>query len=426
MNARRILVALLVSAAAVTASGGAAGAAPGAPAGPAEDGRRVLDLRDADEFSRAAAEGGSRFTGVSPVRVLDTRTGLGAPKRPVPARGTITVDLASRVPAGTTAVVLNLTGIAPTSGSYVTVYPAEAARPVVSNLNLAANEVRANAVTVALGASRSLSLYNNAGNINLAADLAGYYAPAGATLHNTAGPVRVLDTRSSGGPIPAGGTITVDTSRFLAATGARAVTVNLTVVNPTATTYLTAWPTGVARPTASSVNATRGTVTANQVTVALGADKDIRLYNFTGRANVVVDLVGYYDTSFGDAFYPVIPRRVLDTRTDGGGALQGGYYYPVIVTEDPASPDADISAMVLNVTGTGGTATTYLTLFPSGSPVPVASTINLAAGQTAANLATTALGWDSDDVGPYYGFNIYNYNGRIHAVLDWAGFFAPA
>jgi hypothetical protein len=65
-------------------------------------------------------------------------------------------------------------------------------------------------------------------------------------------------------------------------------------------------------------------------------------------------------------------------------------------------------------------------LFRSGYPLPGGSTINLAEGQTASNLATTALGWDADEIGPYYGFNVYNHSGDIHVALDWAGYFAPA
>jgi hypothetical protein len=414
MNLRRTLVLLTVSAAAFTMSS----AAQADPAVSDDGPRRVIDL-DLPSAEMSAAAGGSLFTTVSPTRVLDTRSGAA-----VPGGGAISVDLSSRVPEGTTAVVLNLTGVAPTSATYVTVWPAEVTRPGVSNVNIVANETRANAVTVALGPSRTLNLYNAVGRIHLLADLSGYYAPQGEALYNARAPQRVLDTRNGGGPIPAGGTINVDTSRFLPSNGAKAITINLTVVSPTATTFVTAYRNGVTRPAVSSINAARGAVIANQVTVALGADKDIRLYNSAGNAHVIVDLVGDYDTTFGDSFYPVSPTRVVDTRT-GLGALPGGYYFSFAVTEDPNSPEAQISAMVLNVTGTGGTAATYLTLYPSGSAVPDASTINLNARQSAANLATTALGWDTDELGTYYGFNVFNAVGSIHVVLDYAGYFAP-
>lgn len=111
----------------------------------------------AREVAGAAAES-STFTPVPPVRVLDTRGG------PAVAGGrTITLDLAGRLPSTATAVVLNVTGVAPTVGTYVTAYPAGSARPTVSSLNLAPGETRANLVTVAVGASRAVSLYNHLG-----------------------------------------------------------------------------------------------------------------------------------------------------------------------------------------------------------------------------------------------------------------------
>lgn len=424
MRLRRTLVLLAASAAAMTMATDAA-AAPAKPADPRFGGERAVEMPAASGLAAKAVADGSLFTGVRPVRVLDTRSGIGLPQAgPVQPRGTITLDLSGAVPVGTWAVALNLTGVAPTSSSYVTVWPAEEGRPTASSLNLAANEIRSNAVTVALGPSRQVNLYNHNGAINLVADLAGYYAPDGQAFYNTRSPQRLLDTRSGRGAIPAGGTITVDTSAALGSSNAKAVTVNLTVVNPTASTYLTAYPTGTTRPNASSINVARNTVTANQVTVAVGPDRDIRLYNNSGSAHVIVDLVGDYDTGFGHAFYPTVPTRLIDTRDDPDGPLLGGYYYGWAMAESPSDPAAQISALVFNATGTGGTAATYLSLFPSGSPVPTASTLNLNARQTASNQATVALGWEYE-LGNYYGFNVYNNSGRVHVILDLAGYFAP-
>jgi hypothetical protein len=114
----------------------------------------------------------STYTSVSPVRVLDTRNDKG----PVGAGGTITLDLSSRVPDSATAVVLNVTGVAPTAGTFVTVYPAGITRPNSSNLNLTPGDTRPIQVTVSLGSNRSVSLFNNAGSVHLLADLTGYYA----------------------------------------------------------------------------------------------------------------------------------------------------------------------------------------------------------------------------------------------------------
>ena len=70
---------------------------------------------------------------VLPYRMLDTRSGLGAPAaRPLGPGGTLDLQLTQRgpIPAqGVAAVVLNVTVTEPTSGGYLTIYPTGTQRP---------------------------------------------------------------------------------------------------------------------------------------------------------------------------------------------------------------------------------------------------------------------------------------------------------
>ena len=72
------------------------------------------------------------YKSLSPARVLDTRSGNGAPKGLVGAKGEVSLLVAGRggVPAGISAVVLNLTTVTPTADTYLTAYPSGTARPV--------------------------------------------------------------------------------------------------------------------------------------------------------------------------------------------------------------------------------------------------------------------------------------------------------
>ncbi len=81
--------------------------------------------------------------------------------------------------SGVTAVVLNVTATNPTASSYVTVYPDGTTRPVASNLNFTAGETIPNLVTVPVGSDGAVDFYNDAGSVNLVADLAGYYTDSG-------------------------------------------------------------------------------------------------------------------------------------------------------------------------------------------------------------------------------------------------------
>jgi hypothetical protein len=123
---------------------------------------------------------GTPYTPVAPVRVLDTRNGTGGSSSPVGAGKAISLQVTGRngVPATwVTAVVLNLTATGPTSSGWVIAYPDGQSRPAAgSNLNFTKGETIHNLVIVPVGADGKVDLYNNAGTVNLVADLFGYFA----------------------------------------------------------------------------------------------------------------------------------------------------------------------------------------------------------------------------------------------------------
>jgi hypothetical protein len=75
------------------------------------------------------------------------------------------------------------------------------------------------------------------------------------------------------------------------------------------------------------------------------------------------------------------------------------------------------SALVLNVTVTNPTAASYLTLWPDGTPRPLASDLNFVAGQTVPNLVVVKLGASSPT------FDVYNAAGSTDVVIDLVGFY---
>ena len=125
--------------------------------------------------------------------------------------------------------------------------------------------------------------------------------PRTGTGFNALSPFRVCDTRQSGancpqGKIGPGGEIAVQLAGVggTPTVGVSAVTINLVAVAPSLAGYLTVWPDGTAKPTASAVNFAAGQTAANMVTVKLGVNGKVRIANATGQTHVVVDLAGYY------------------------------------------------------------------------------------------------------------------------------------
>ncbi|MCE6996905.1 hypothetical protein LZG04_19165 [Saccharothrix sp. S26] len=375
---------------------------------------------------------GTRFIPVAPRRVLDTRSGLGTngSTAPVGAGGQIEVQLTD-LPAYTLAVVLNVTGTSPTAYTYVTVWEGGAVdRPGVSTLNLVPGDTRANSVTTWVSLDQTVNLYNNAGSTHLIADVAGYYVydnpGAGFTTpgrYFATGPTRVYDSRNTGGAFYGGESRAIDFSSYGVPSGATAVSLNVTGVDATASTYVTAWPSGSTRPTASSLNVVPGAATPNGVTVALGSDRKVNLYNNAGFVNLIVDITGYYlPTENGGAdFYPVNPGRAYDTREPGAsGPIPAGQALTLYFVDQGLFPG---DSLLLNLTGTEPTANTYVTPYPAGQSRPNTSALNLAPGQTAPNMATVRLGSVNDNGTVYPAHEYYNNAGNTHLVIDVFGIF---
>ena len=242
------------------------------------------------------AGGGSRYVPLTPARLLDTRTGTG----PVGSGQTLLLQVSGRgqvPPSGATAVVLNLTTVDATAHGYVTAYQAGQARPTASSLNPQPGIATPNLVIVPLGSDGRVALYNSAGSVQLVADVAGYATGATTTgsLLTPSTPVRLLDTRTSSGPVGPGGTLLLQVAgRAGIPAGVHAVVLNLTAVDPTASGFVTAFPSGQTRPTASNLNTVRGQTAPNLVVVKVGADGKVALYNSAGSTSLLADLAGWY------------------------------------------------------------------------------------------------------------------------------------
>ncbi|WP_333768343.1 fibronectin type III domain-containing protein [Streptomyces sp. IBSBF 2435] len=384
---------------------------------------------------RTTPPGGS-FTGLTPARLLDTRSGLGAPEGPT---ASVTLAVAGRggVPAtGVSAVALNVTVTAPTAAGFVTVYPAGKPLPNASNVNYVKGDTVSNAVVVPVGTGGAVQLAAS-NPAQLIADVSGYWtttataAPAAGRFHALA-PSRLLDTRSGlGATTPKGGgtvDLQVTGQGPVPESGVSAVVLNTTVTGPTANGYVTVYPTGKPRPTASSVNFAPGATRANRVVVPVGAGGRVSFYNHAGTTQVVADITGWYtdgsDPSAGGSYFvAVAPHRLVDTRTGLGAPkapLGTGGVLPVRVAgEDglpPAGTDTPPTAAVLTVTTVAGASNTFLSAYPSLAAVPSTSDLNAPPHRAVPNLALPGLGVDG-------AVNVLNHAGDVAVVVDLSGYF---
>lgn len=120
---------------------------------------------------------------VEPFRILDTRSGTGAPPGQVGPDSTVTVQItgAGPVPLDATGVVLNLTATGGSAPSFVSAYPTGTDRPDTSVLNITPGQDLPNMITATLGDGGRLDLYNSVGSVHLIADVAAYLVPGSGT-----------------------------------------------------------------------------------------------------------------------------------------------------------------------------------------------------------------------------------------------------
>ena len=214
----------------------------------------------------------------------------------------------------------------------------------------------------------------------------------------TQSPVRVLDTRPGLqiGPFGKVGSQQEITVK-VAPAGTTGVVLNLTGTEPTSNTFITAWPADQpVRPNASNLNLTPGQTRPNLVMVKVSPQGTIKLFNHLGATHLVVDVVGTYATNGSNStagrLLPLnAPMRVLDTRiTPGRHGPTTTRSYDMQAIDDATS--ASVAGFVMNVTATEGTAPTYLTVYPTGEPQPLASNLNVLPGENIPNLVVNKLG----------------------------------
>ena len=227
-------------------------------------------------------------------RVVDTREGLGLPRR-LNANSTRVIDL-SGVLAGSDigAVAINVTAVRPSTRGYLAIDDCSVPAGTTSSLNVDAGEVRGNNGIFALGAGQRLCVTTTAAT-HLTIDVTGQFG-AGDGLHFlAASPERVLDTRVRQ-PLAAGDSTTYSVPTATLGNGftasPAAASVNVTAARHRATGFVTSWDCGT-KPDTSALNTASRNATANGALVELSPSGRSCLFHSVG-GHLIVDLAGWW------------------------------------------------------------------------------------------------------------------------------------
>ncbi|MEV7583015.1 PKD domain-containing protein [Streptomyces erythrochromogenes] len=271
-------------------------------------------------FDRAADDG---YTSLNPARFVDTREGLGTARGQVAGQGTFGVQITGRsgIPAGATAVALNVTVTNPREAGHLTVFPSGQAAPSTSSLNFTAGQTVANSVIVPVGADGKINIRNGAwAGTDVIVDVVGYYGAGSkaAFTSTTPGiwkgaPWRLMDSRrlpAGSWPCLAGGYFPMNLdSMNRGDLPIEAYVLNVTVAATTGAGHLSVAPDPYSmdayrngrpvpppRPTSSALNWTAGKDVSNLVQAKPGPHEIVDLWNQSSReVHYIVDWFGEYD-----------------------------------------------------------------------------------------------------------------------------------
>ena len=113
------------------------------------------------------------------------------------------------------------------------------------------------------------------------------------------------------------------------------------------------------------------------------------------------------------SFVATSPLRVLDTRPSA--SLGPDETRTLSLAANVA---VDATAVAINVTVTGGTTSSWLTVFPTGEPLPFASSLNWSDSEAHPNAINVQLGTN-------HSISIHNASGQVHVIVDLNGYFVP-
>lgn len=315
----------------------------------------------------------TRFVALPPTRLIDTR--VQAPGRQLDGQ-VLSVSLAGRVPAGSTAAALNITAATPDVAGFLAAGACGSFYDG-SVVNFTAGAARGAMAVVPLSSDGRLCL-TTTGSTDVIVDIQGAFVGGGgggAGFTPLPADRRVLDTRQSGRasqlvvPVPA---------------GVGAVAVNLTVVHAAAAGFLRAAPCGRSTDV-SNVNFLPGEAVAGAAFVATGGDDRICI-DVSTSADVIVDITGTFGGG-GLSFVPVSPSRMLDTRNAiGGWSPVHGPEQVLDFAVAPASAQAVTGTLTLVQPVWAG----FLVGHRCGAQPPTSS-VNALGGQVLANSLTTGI-----------------------------------
>jgi hypothetical protein len=313
-----------------------------------------------------------------------------------------------------TLVNLNFPGSLGPSVANIVVWPTGSQPPLATALVNPPGRLVSNNMIIGTGAGGAISVMSSDAT-HLLIDVNGYFAddPSGMAFYPMT-PCRVVDTRAGITlPVlkaPSYPQIPADSERsfpldqqnncsFPSGVPIQAFALNVTVVPPTGQPvgFVTAFPSGAARPTVSLMNVLDGRVAANGAIVKTGSfngsSRAVTVYS-NSTTDVVIDVTGYFAPpgSFGGlVFSPVTPCRAVSDATLTSPPL-GFPATKIYSIAGNCTPPANTGAYAISTRVNPAGLLGFVTVWPTGQGQPIVSLLNAVDGNPTANGAIIPAG----------------------------------
>jgi autotransporter family porin len=347
----------------------------------------------------------------TPDRVLDTRSGVGAPPERLRPGRVLRLALDDVDVSGETAVMLNVTATGSSGPGYVSAWSCDDDAPLTSVLNVDAGHATANGIILPYTAAGLC--FSSSVALHLIADLTGVATDGDVRVGRSH---RLHDSRDQGAPHRAGRTYRLPVAGEAGIPDqAAAALLNVTVARPANDGWLIVEACG-AGSDASTMNFRAGEAVPH-FTVSSLAGGDVCITS-SADAHVIVDTFGW--TAGSSVFQASTPSRLLDTRDGMGGTLgrvRDGDVIRLRVAGRPGVPN-DADGAIVNVVAVRPDASGYVSVHPCSSSGTATSTVNLWPGVLRANQAVLTL----PASGELCLTTDMMAGGSVHLVLDAVGF----
>jgi hypothetical protein len=380
------------------------------PPSPAADPRPTAD----SPTTPTPESAGDQLTAVTPRRLIDTRQSDAPGFGPLQA-GQDTPIAIDGLPSDATAVVVNVTAVAPQGDGFLSLTPCQVTDDVrTSSLNFEASRNIANSVIVPVSAAGQVCLFSSVPT-HVLLDLTGWIGASGELALEQLGSTRLVDTRDGTGisrRLSAGVRTPISLAGVLGSNTVDAVALNITAIRPANDGFLTIDDCSTDQEPTSSLNFAAGETRGNNGVFALDTDQQLCVTS-SSATDMTIDVTGEFGTAAGLTFVPsTSPERVLDTRSTSQLSAGGTTMFGVDTAAGANSLQRSPMAASVNLTATRHDDGGYVTAWSCGAR-PSTSALNPSAGNATANGALVELSPTGDSC-------LFHATGG-HLIVDLAG-----